>query len=60
MKELNLQKIQIKLRNKFLNSGVIMPGPETIFFSNDTNLSPMLKIWNLHNSFRFNRLFKKL
>ena len=32
MKELNLQKIQIKLRNKFLNSGVKMPGPETIFF----------------------------
>ena len=31
-----------------------------IFFSNDTNLSPMLKIWNLHNSFRFNRFFKKL
>ena len=38
MKELNLQKIQIKLRNKFLNSGVKMPGPETIFFSNDTKI----------------------
>ena len=32
MKELNLQKIQNKLRNKFLNSGVKMLGPETIFF----------------------------
>ena len=38
MKELNLKKIQIKLRNKFLNSGVKMPGPETIFFSNDTKI----------------------
>ena len=38
MKELNLQKIQNKLRNKFLNSGVKMVGPETIFFSNDTKI----------------------
>ena len=38
MKELNLQKIQNKLRNKFLNSGVKIPGPETIFFSNDTKI----------------------
>jgi hypothetical protein len=32
MKELNLQKIQNKLRKKFLASGVKMLGPETIFF----------------------------
>ncbi|MDA7587695.1 UDP-N-acetylglucosamine pyrophosphorylase [Candidatus Pelagibacter sp.] len=38
MKELNLQKIQNKLRNKFLTSGVKMLGPETIFFSNDTKI----------------------
>ena len=38
MKELNIQKIQNKLRNKFLNSGVKMAGPETIFFSNDTKI----------------------
>ncbi|MDC0428408.1 UDP-N-acetylglucosamine pyrophosphorylase [Candidatus Pelagibacter sp.] len=38
MKELNLQKIQNKLRNKFLASGVKMLGPETIFFSNDTKI----------------------
>ena len=44
MKELNLQKIQIKLRNKFLNSGVIMPGPETIFFSNDTKIGKNVTI----------------
>ena len=44
MKELNLQKIQIKLRNKFLNSGVKMPGPETIFFSNDTKIGKNVTI----------------
>ena len=38
MKELNLQKIQNKLRNKFLTSGVKMLGPETIFFSSDTKI----------------------
>ena len=32
MKELNIQKIQNKLRNKFLANGVKMAGPETIFF----------------------------
>ena len=38
MKELNSQKVQKKLRNKFLKSGVKMMGPETIFFSNDTKI----------------------
>ena len=38
MKELNSQKIQNKLRNKFLKLGVKMIGPETIFFSNDTKI----------------------
>jgi len=38
MKELKLQKQQIKLRNKFLRSGVKMLGPETIYFSNDTKI----------------------
>ena len=38
MKELNTQKIQNKLRNKFLANGVKMLGPETIFFSNDTKI----------------------
>ena len=38
MKELNSQKVQNKLRNKFLKSGVKMMGPETIFFSNDTKI----------------------
>jgi len=38
MKQINSQKIQNKLRNKFIKSGVIMIGPETIFFSNDTKI----------------------
>ena len=38
MKELNSQKIQNKLRNKFIKLGVKMIGPETIFFSNDTKI----------------------
>ena len=38
MKELNSQKIQNKLRNKFSKSGVKMIAPETIFFSNDTKI----------------------
>ncbi|MDB9792885.1 UDP-N-acetylglucosamine pyrophosphorylase [Candidatus Pelagibacter sp.] len=44
MKELNLQKIQNKLRIKFLNSGVKMLGPETIFFSNDTKIGKNVTI----------------
>ena len=31
-----------------------------IFFSNDTNTSSLLKFWNLKESFRLERLFKKL
>ena len=38
MKELNSQKIQNKLRNKFFKMGVKMTGPETIFFSKDTKI----------------------
>ena len=38
MKELNSQKVQNKLRNKFLKLGVKMIGPETIFFSKDTKI----------------------
>ena len=38
MKQINSQKNQIKLRNKFIKSGVKMIGPETIFFSNDTKI----------------------
>ena len=33
---------------------------QLIFFSNDTNISSLLRFWNLRNSFRFERLFKVL
>tara|TARA_Y100000992_G_scaffold273222_1_gene215320 strand:- start:938 stop:1558 length:621 start_codon:yes stop_codon:yes gene_type:complete len=38
MKQLNLQKIQNSLRNKFIKLGVKMLGPETIYFSKDTKI----------------------
>ena len=38
MKQLNTQKFQTKLRNKFSKLGVKMSGPETIFFSKDTKI----------------------
>ena len=44
MKELNLQKAQNKLRDKFIKSGVKMMGPETIFFSNDTKIGKNVTI----------------
>jgi UDP-N-acetylglucosamine diphosphorylase/glucosamine-1-phosphate N-acetyltransferase len=44
MKELNIQKIQNKLRKKFLTSGVKMLGPETIFFSSDTKVGKNVTI----------------
>ncbi len=44
MKELNSQITQNKLRNKFLNVGVKMFGPETIFFSNDTKIGKNVTI----------------
>ncbi|MBD1152796.1 UDP-N-acetylglucosamine pyrophosphorylase [Pelagibacterales bacterium SAG-MED22] len=44
MKPLNSQKIQIKLRSKFLKVGVKMSGPETIFFSKDTKIGKDVSI----------------
>ena len=44
MKQINLQNIQNKLRNKFKNSGVKMIGPETIFFSKDTKIGKNVTI----------------
>ena len=38
MKQLNLQKLQNNLWNKFLRSGVKMLGPATIYFSKDTKI----------------------
>ena len=44
MKELNSQKIQNKLRNKFLKLGVKMIGSDTVFFSNDTQIGKNVTI----------------
>ena len=44
MKELNSQKVQNKLRIKFLKAGVKMTGPETIFFSNNTKIGKNVTI----------------
>jgi len=44
MKQINLQNIQNKLRNKFKNYGVKMIGPETIFFSKDTKIGKNVTI----------------
>tara|TARA_Y100000992_G_scaffold208343_1_gene142768 strand:- start:605 stop:1228 length:624 start_codon:yes stop_codon:yes gene_type:complete len=44
MKQINIQKNQNKLRNKFLKAGVKMVGPETVFFSNDTKIGKNVTI----------------
>jgi len=44
MKQINSQNIQMNLRNKFIESGVIMIGPETIFFSKDTKIGKNVTI----------------
>ena len=44
MKELYSNKIQNKLRNRFLKTGVKMMGPETIFFSDDTKIGKNVTI----------------
>ena len=44
MKQLNLQKQQNKLRNKFIKLGVNMSGPETIYFSKDTRIGKNVTI----------------
>ena len=44
MKQLNLQKLQNSLRNKFLKSGVKMIAPDTIYFSKDTKVGKNVTI----------------
>ena len=44
MKQLKIQNLQNKLRNKFLNSGVKMIGPDTIYFSKDTKIGKNVTI----------------
>ena len=38
MKQIKIQNLQYKLRNKFLKLGVKMIGPNTIYFSKDTKI----------------------
>ena len=44
MKQLNIQKLQNKLRNKFFKLGVKMLGAETIYFSKDTKIGKNVTI----------------
>jgi len=44
VKQLNLQKLQNNLRNKFSKSGVKMVGPETSYFSKDTKIGKNVTI----------------
>ncbi len=44
MKQLNSKKLQDELRDKFLNLGVKMIGPETIYFSKDTKIGKNVTI----------------
>jgi signal peptidase I len=44
----------------YVNNVNLVGEAKIIFFSNDTNVGSMLKFWNLNNSFRIKRFFKKL
>ena len=44
MKQLNLQKLQNSLREKFIKSGVKMIAPDTIYFSKDTKIGKNVTI----------------
>ena len=44
----------------YVNNLNLVGEAKLIFFSNDTNISSLIKFWNINKSFRFERLFKKL
>jgi len=44
----------------YVNNINLVGKAKIIFFSNDTRVSGLLKIWNIHKSFRFERLLKLL
>tara|TARA_A100001011_G_C13868643_1_gene658039 strand:+ start:48 stop:668 length:621 start_codon:yes stop_codon:yes gene_type:complete len=44
MKQTNSQKIQERLRKKFMKNGVKMLAPETVYFSNDTKIGKNVTI----------------
>ena len=44
----------------YVNNLNLVGEAQLIFFSNDTNISSLLNIWNINKSFRLERLFKRL
>ena len=44
----------------YVNNLNLVGEAKLIFFSNNTNISSLLKFWNLNKSFRLKRLFKRL
>ena len=44
----------------YVNNLNLVGEAKLIFFSNDTKVSSLLKFWNIHKSFRIERLFKGL
>ena len=44
MKQTNLQKVQERLREKFMKNGVKMLAPETVYFSKDTKIGKNVTI----------------
>ena len=44
MKQTNLQKVQARLREKFIKIGVKMHAPETVYFSKDTKIGKNVTI----------------
>ena len=44
----------------YVNNLNLVGEAKLIFFSNDTNISSLLKFWNLNKSFRLERMFKGL
>jgi len=44
MKQTNLQKSQVRLREKFIRNGVKMLAPETVYFSKDTKIGKNVTI----------------
>ena len=44
----------------YVNSINLVGKAQIIFFSNDTIKGSLLKFWNLSNSFRLDRIFKKI
>ena len=44
----------------YVNSLNLVGKAKLIFFSNDTVKGSLIKVWNLHNSFRLERMFSKI